>query len=177
METKTIRQAVFDDEGIERLTDSLFDLPERILKAKEAIVEHETALKYDTKVADAKQAITDMEVEVAFEVLNDLDNSGKKKFTNEEKRKAETRRRLIGDEGYIRLCNVLKDAYRAEAAIRQDLGMACARFTAIEYEFKAKLAIAGMIAGLAHESTTQERIHRHVTAFETTVKLGENGYV
>lgn len=184
MGTKTIRQAVFDDDYIQELVAGLEQMPDRIRTAKRAIIENETRLKYNTAVADAKQAVSDYEVEAAYEVKNDEwiatdadlpdpKKIGKSRFANEEKRKTETRRRLVKDEHYADHCNAVADALSAEATMKMDLGKAYAQFAAIEAEFKGKLAIANMIAGLAHESTTQERTYRHVT----TVQLGENNHV
>lgn len=176
---KTIRQAVFNNEFVAQITDKLDNFYEDILTAKETIVDLEVKLKYDTTVKDAKQAVIDLEVEVAYEVLNDLDKDGKKKFTNEAKRKDETRRRLLNVQeckiSFVKLNNEVADALRAESVMKMDLGQAHARLAAIEAENHNLRAIAGMIAGLAHESTTQERIYRHVhvTKFETTVKIGE----
>ncbi len=175
-EPKTIRQAVFPDVQIRNIVDLLTKIPLRILGAKEAITECETRLKYDVAVADAKQDVADLETEVVYEVFNDLDKNGKKTFSNEEKRKAETRRRLLQDKAccdeYVRLCNIFKDALQAESLLKMDLGKAQARFAALEAENHNLRSIAAMIAGLAHESTTQERTHRHVA----TVRLGDNNH-
>lgn len=195
VEAKTIRQAVFSDSDIVDVTRRLDVASKNIYAAKETIIELEIKLKYDTTVKDAGQAVTDYEVEVAFEVRQEVwvpyedhgegldrgdvgctdKNKGKPKYTNEEQRKTETRRRLVSQIGYIDLLNAVKDALRAESVIRIDLGQAHARLAAIEAENHNLRAIAGMIAGLAHESTTEPRTHNHVhvTKFETTVKLGE----
>ena len=174
---ETIRQAVFCDNEVRGCKAFLLELPNKILTAKEAIIELEVKLKYDTAVKDAKQAVTDFEVEVAYEVKNtvfefpgtdDTKKLGKPIYTNEEQRKTETRRRLVKDELYVACCNQIKDALRAESVIKMDLGKAHARLAAIEAENHNLCAIAGMIAGLAHESTTTET-HRIL------VKLGDNG--
>lgn len=167
---KTIRQAVFSDKEVGLTAIRLQQLVDIILAAKEHIVELETNLKYDTAVKDAKQAVADLEVEVAYDVFNDLNGDGKKQFTNEAKRKDETRRRLLRDDDWVTAQNIVANTLRAEAALKMDLGKAHARLCAIECENHNLRSIAGMIAGLAHESTTQERIHRHTT----TVRIGEN---
>lgn len=184
-EPKTIRQAVFNDDFIVGVVEGLDTLPGSIRKAREVVVDCEVKLKYSTAVADARQAVTDYIVETAYEVKNDKwiatdadlpdpKNIDKAKFGNEEKRKTETRRRLVKNEHYVNYCNAVADALHAEAVMRMDLGKAHASFIALEAEAHNLRSVAAMIAGLAHESTTQERIHRHVTSFETTVKLGEN---
>ena len=170
METKTIRQAVFSNESVAGIKSHLLDLPDEILKAKTLIVELETNLRYDTTVADAKQAVTDHEVEVAYEVTNETNGDNKKKFTNAEQRKDETRRQCVKSEVWVRLTNEVANALRVESQLKMQLGKAHARFAAIEAENHNLRSIAGMIAGLAHESTTTERIHRHTT----TVRIGDN---
>lgn len=188
VEQQTIRQVVFEDMYVNVITTKLEDQPGEILAAKEQIVELEDKLKYDTAVKDAKQAVVDLEVEIAYEVRNEVwipyeikegltwgdtgctdKNEGKPKFTNEEQRKTETRRQLVGNEYYVGLKNNVGLALRAQSVIEMDRGKAHARLAAIEAENHNLRSIAAMIAGLAHESTTSTT-HRHMT----TVKLGEN---
>ena len=169
----TIRQTVFSDLDVGLVRNRLIELPGEIIKAKEAIVEIEVKLKYDGSVKEAKQVVVDIEVEMGYEVWSDVDENGKKKFTNEVKRKEETRRRLVLSEGYIRHQNNVANMLRTEAAMKLDLGKAHASFAAIEAENHNLRSIAAMIAGLAHESTTTTT-HRHETAVRFADMKGDN---
>lgn len=180
--TKTIRQAVFSDHEVKGCMEFLMELPRKILDAKAHIVDLEIKLKYDTTVKDAKDVMVAAENEIAFEVLNDMwaaidcqqnrcleKEVNKYKFTNAEQRKNESARRLANCNDWIDARNELGVALRAESVLKMDLGKVHARFAAIEAENHNLRAIAGMIAGLAHESTTITT-HQHTTL----VKLGEN---
>ena len=179
--TDTIRQAVFNDEYVDMIQGKLLELPSQIKTVKKVIIAAEVALKYDTTVKEARQAVTDYEVEVAFEVKQTVwtaqdaydkrcieRQTGKAIFTNEEQRKTETRRRLVKDDAYVALCNEVGGALRVESALRMDLGQAHARLAAIEAENHNLQRIAGMIEGLAMESTTTE-------THKILVRIGDNG--
>ena len=166
-ETQTIRMAVFNDQDVDMVFRRLLELPSQILKVKKDIVEFEVKLKYDTTVKEAKDAITAVEIEVAFEVTNDMWSQhdflehrciekavGKYRFTNDTQRKNEASRRLVANAEWIEARNQLGIICRARYIIEIDLGKAHASLGAVEAENHNLQRIAGMIEGLAHESTT-----------------------
>lgn len=184
MSEPTIRQAIFDDKIVEDVAIALRDAPERIKEAKANVDEADMKFKYDKTVDDAKQAVTDYENEIAFEVRHDIHKKddqdlpnekkiGKQRFPNEDKRKAETRRRCITDESYMALVNAVGDALKAKAAMEMDRARAYLNYNRVRDAYFAMQTVAKLITGLCHESAPQEIMHRHVTSFETTVKLGE----
>jgi len=171
MAQQTIRQAVFDDQLVIDITQALFALPGRMTKARENEEQAKFAVKYDTSVQDAEAKLADLEAEVLQEVQYDLDENGKKKFTNAESRAIEVKNRLRTTyaDRWIDLCNEVAEAKKNRGKLEMDAGRAHIRAEEVRSEYFGTGWIAQMIAGLAHESTTAERTYRHVAK----VELGE----
>lgn len=178
--TKTIRQAVFADEEVADVIVRLGALPQQLTDAKRGRGIAETYLKYSTDVTNARVALADFERDVAYEVAHtkwvDADEqqdsthkAGKPCFTNPKQREDETKGRLDNLSEYSTLRTVLTKALAAEQSLMMKVIEAKAALVGVEAKFQANLAIAAMIAGLAHESTTNTT-HRHTM----TMKIGEN---
>lgn len=158
----TIRQQIVADSEVRNLINRLVTLPEEIAKQREALSNAELELHYFTAVDDAKQALKDLETEVGYEVLNDVNGDGKKKFTNAEQREAETRRRMIAEPEYqtrfAAAHKTLHDAYAQERQLKWTVGKtsnSLKHLVDLSYTLRT---VGEIIAGLCHEQQTAESL-------------------
>lgn len=124
---------------LEKLVEKALNLPGKIEE-----VALELASKKQT-LHDMLTVRTKLEAGIAGEVANETNGDGKKRFPNEEARKAEIARRLAEDEDIQRLEEDLK-------AIRQEVVRLEANLERLRLEFKAATSIIG---ALTSESLTQ----------------------
>lgn len=124
---------------LEKLVEKALNLPGEIEKAA-------------LELAEKKQALHDMlavrqklEAEIAGKVVNETNGDGKKKYPNEEARRAEIARRLAEDKDYRTLEEDLK-------AIRQEVIRLEAQLERLRLEHKTAVAI---ISALGSESLVQ----------------------
>jgi hypothetical protein len=91
---KTIRQTIISDDDVRGLVKSLQEMPERIRIAQDLLADAKTELDMFKADESEQEAIKTFEDEEMYEIINETNGDGKKKYTNEEQRKSAMRIRL-----------------------------------------------------------------------------------
>ena len=150
-ETQTIRQAVMGDVAVANLRISLHGMPERIQEARENLTQAEFELSVFNEHELAKDKVDELELEATFEVTQETETNGKKKYANEQQRKAATMIALSHSQEYVNAKNKLIQAKRAKAELEMKVGKLRNQFFFTIDDFKAQMAVAGLVQGLCHE--------------------------
>lgn len=149
-ETHTIRQAVIGDGSVANLRIAIQGMPQRIQEARDNWSHAEFELSVFNQHELAKDKVDEFELETEFEIAQELEN-GKKKHSNEQQRKAAKAVVLSKNQEYLDAKNKLIQAKRAKAELEMRVGKLRNQFYFAIDDFKAHMAIAGLVQGLCHE--------------------------
>lgn len=159
-ETPTIREAVVDNADVGVLVFNIKGHPGRIQEARENLIHAEFELSVFNEHELAKDKVDEFELEANFEVTQETEN-GKKKYSNVDQRKAAAVIALSRSQEYLDAKNKLIQAKRARAELEMKVGKLRNQFFFTIDEFKAEMAIAGLVQGLCHENENS-RVMQHV---------------
>lgn len=120
---------------IYRLMDELDEIPELIKEALEA------ADKYSEEITKQEETLRHTKTRVEYEVSVLTDDDGKKLFSNQTARDAESYKRLSNDEEYQQLSQQVEDTKSALSKVRGDIEYYKYRFRAAQ----AKTELEGVL--------------------------------
>lgn len=160
-EVQTIRRAVIDDAATVNLLGNLADMPNRTQEARDNLTHAEFELSVFNDHELAKDKVDELELEATFEVAQETEENGKKKYANEQQRKAAAASNLSKSQEYLDAKNKLIQAKTAKAELELKVGKLRNQFYFAIDEFKAQMAIAGLAQGLCHENENS-RVMQHV---------------
>lgn len=150
-EVQTIRQAVMGDGAVANLCIGLHGMPGRIQEARDNWTHAEFELSVFNEHELAKDKVDELELEAIFEVAQEVEENGKKKHVNEQQRKAATVIALSHSQEYLDAKNKLIQTKRVKAELEMKVGKLRNQFYFAIDDFKAQMAVAGLIQGLCHE--------------------------
>lgn len=156
---KTIRQEIFSDEQLNKFLIKLDNLPDRVQAASDALAAAEyEAAGIPLMLKDIEGKIADIEREAMFEVINETNDDGKKAYTNQEQRAAAQAQFLSKSDDYLDAKNDLLKAKQKKAEVENHVAKCKNQMWGIKNQFDVALAVAGIIAGLSHESTAAGKL-------------------
>lgn len=160
-EVKTIRRSVLQDIDVMNLVKALQEMPERIQETRNTLSQAEFDLSVFNEHELAKEKVDELELEQVFEVTQETAENGKKKYANEQQRKAATVIALSQSQEYMNAKNELIQAKRTKAELEMRVGKLRNQFYFAIDDFKAHMAVAGLVQGLCHENENSQ-VMQHV---------------
>jgi hypothetical protein len=151
---KTIRQGIIDDSQVTIFLAALQAAPNRIKEASDSLVdaEHELKLHEINELEQAKEALTQVELEIGFEVRQDTT------LKNDKMREAAIAKQKKGNEEYVAAVNKLAQAKKHKAELEAKIGKNYNQKYYVRNLFQAYCACATMIGGLSHEQLQSEMV-------------------
>ncbi len=169
---QTIRQGIMDNETVG------MSLAEGDTLVREVSIAYGELRQVTNKLSDfqangirtIKERVDDIEGEIAFEVKEATDDSGKKIYSNDTKRAAALKEGLKASEFWLTATGQLRAAQETESKLKQDV-MKCEHEVKItRYYFSVWQSRMAVIAGLSNE----QQEHRHHLIASTNVTIGGN---
>lgn len=177
-EVQTIRQTVIDDAATVNLLGNLTDMPKRIQEARDNLTHAEFELSVFNEHELAKEKVDELELEATFEVTQEVEENGKKKYANVEQRKAAVASNLSKSQEYLDAKNKLIQAKMVKAELELKVGKLRNQFYFAIDEFKAQMAVAGLAQGLCHEnenSQVMQHVYRQKDKLATAINQLREG--
>jgi hypothetical protein len=161
---KTIRQTIISDDDVRGLVKSLQEMPERIRIAQDLLADAKTELDMFKADESEQEAIKTFEDEEMYEIINETNGDGKKKYTNEEQRKSAMRIRLAKNPEYVQAVQRLMEAKRRKAELLNHQAKLNNQVGALVGQSFVLRAVAEIIAGLSKEDNTAHQYQQIVNA-------------
>ena len=161
------RQAIISDKEVRRVFDDLFDIPERLRVAQSEFEKAENALATFEGAPDAEATIERLESEAFFIAKEGIEVDGagdpvldtkkkpRKKYTNDDQRKAAAKAMYMAEPSYARAIEFVNRAKAQKAALRFEVAKGTATIKWLVNVMNGNKAAAGLIEGLG-----REEIHR-----------------
>jgi len=154
----TIRQSIISDDQVRGILAELTLIPEEIERVKNTLASKEFELATFRLDVDAEEELKRVESEAMFEILNETDGNGKKKYGNEAQRDAAMTVVLSKSQEWVDAKNEMLNQKRMKAQLTMDLAKARNSMTKSIDRYYILKEIAEVIAGLSREDTTTKRI-------------------
>jgi hypothetical protein len=156
--TQTTRQTIVSDERVRQALAKIPELIERIETKRNTLEDAEFVLKYDVSVNQIKEEAKQVESEIAFEVFQELDDNGKKKFSNDTARQAELNRRLNESKDYAAVMERLNAASQNRGRAEMEVAKNRNSLSALYETLRTERDIVCLADGLAREKMLAPQI-------------------
>lgn len=158
---QTIRQQIINDDSVKEIISRLMELPKRLKEASDLLVdaEHEQfTLPFHFGEIEERQE--EIKRAVMFEIVNEVNENGKPKYTNESLRQAALMNALSKHPEYIQTKNEMAEYYRRKADVENHIGKARNQMFYVKNQQEVYLAVVHLIAGLCQENITSGSLEK-----------------